>query len=404
MSGKGIPQFSAVDASLGYLYQVRSALLWTLRRLKTEPNFLVSVETLDDVTFEARGGNATDLLQTKHHRTGIGSLTDASPDLWKTLRIWLEGYSSGVIPAAANLYLVTTAMAPDGTAAARLRASPRDVTAARQALDATASSSSNRKNAAAYRAYLATSAVDRITVLEKVVVLDAAPSITDLDCELRQEVYWAVGREHHSAFLERLEGWWLRRVLQQLTDATAERIGSADLELQMSDLREQFKQESLPIDDDLLEFTLDDATRSAHENSTFVRQLELVKTGKHRIAAAIRDYYRAFEQRSRWLREDLVVGMDLHKYEKRLTEEWELVFDAMRDELGDDATDVAKETAARSVLAWAERTPVPIRSNVTEPFVSRGSYHMLSDEVRIGWHPEFRDRLALLLSAKEGTS
>jgi hypothetical protein len=172
----------------------------------------------------------------------------------------------------------------------------------------------------------------------------------------------------------------------------------------MSDLREQFKQESLPIDDDLLGFTLDDATMAAHESSTFVRQLELVKAGKRRIAAAIRDYYRAFEQRSRWLRDDLVVGMDLHKYEKHLAEEWELVFEAMRDDLGDSATDAAKETAARSVLKWAECTTIPIRPKVTEPFVSRGSFHMLSDEVRIGWHPEFRDRLALLVGAKEGTT
>jgi hypothetical protein len=73
----------------------------------------------------------------------------------------------------------------------------------------------------------------------------------------------------------------------------------------------------------------------------------------------------------------------------------------MRDELGDAATDEAKETAARSVLAWAERTPILIRPNVTEPFVGRGSFHMLSDEKRIGWHPEFVNRLALLLSVKE---
>lgn len=193
-------------------------------------------------------------------------------------------------------------------------------------------------------------------------------------------------------------------MLHQLTNAPQDRIGSAELEAQMSDLREQFKQESLPIDDDLLEFTLDDVTKAAHEDSTFVRQLEIIKAGKRRIAAAIRDYYRAFEQRSRWLRDDLIVGFDLHKYEKRLTEEWEVVFEAMRDDLGSAATDDAKDQAARSVLAWAERTTIPTRPNVTEPFVSRGSLHLLADDMRIGWHPEFREQLASLLSAKEGTS
>lgn len=397
-TGSGSP-FSAADAALGYLYQVRSALRWALHRLKTESEFLVSLETLDDVTFETTGGNVVDLLQTKHHRERTASLSDASPDLWRTLRIWFEGHASGQIPPTANLCLVTTGIAADDSAASRLRAWSRDIAAVQHALDAVASSSTNQKNKTAYEVYLKATAIERAAILDKVLIIDAAPSVQDLDGELRQEVYWATGREHHTAFLERLEGWWLRRVLRQLTNA-GDRIGSIELEAQMSDLREQFKQDALPIDDDLLEFALDDATKAAHENSTFVRQLEIIRAGKRRIAAAIRDYYRAFEQRSRWLRDDLVVDLDLHKYERRLTEEWELVFEAMRDNLGDPTATDAQEAAARSVLEWAEHATVPIRPSVTEPFVTRGSFHILSDEVRIGWHPEFRERLASLLAAK----
>jgi hypothetical protein len=147
----------------------------------------------------------------------------------------------------------------------------------------------------------------------------------------------------------------------------------------------------------LLNFSPDDAAIAAHEDSLFVRQLELAKAGKRRVAAAVRDYYRAFEQRSRWLRHDLLMVGDLETYERRLTQEWELVFEAVRDELGDSAADQAKEAAARKVLEWAERTCIPIRPAVTEPFVTRGSLHILADDLRVGWHAEFRDRLAHLL-------
>jgi hypothetical protein len=196
--------FSAVDATLGYLYQVRSALLWALRRLKSDPEFLVSIETLDDVAFETAGGDATDLLQTKHHRKGTASLTDASPDLWKTLRIWFEGYASGQIPPTTNLYLVTTGIAPDRSAASRLRAAARDVVEAQHTLAVTAASSTNQTNQSAYEAYLGATQRVRASVLARVVIIDAAPTIADLDGELRREVYWAAGKEHHGAFLERL--------------------------------------------------------------------------------------------------------------------------------------------------------------------------------------------------------
>lgn len=390
--------FSAADPSLGYLYQIRSALLWALQRLKTATEFLVSIETLEDVAFEHADGNPAELLQTKHHKAGTAALTDASPDLWKTLRAWFEGSESGTIQSNASLVLVTTSVAPDGSAASHLRRDNRNVAAARQALDSVAGSSTNQANTAAYTVYLNASPAKRTALLEQVTVIDGSPSIASLDPELKKEVFWAAGKKDHEAFLERLEGWWLRRAIKQLTGGPSARIGSVELEAAMGDLREQFKQESLPIDDDLLDFSLDDATRQAHDNSRFVRQLELIKAGKRRVALAIRDYYRAFEQRSRWLRLELVVDLELSKYEKKLVEEWDIVFEAMNDELGDDATDMAKETAAKELLKWAERTQFAIRANVTEPFICRGSFHMLADECRIGWHPEFRVRLAQVLS------
>lgn len=397
--------FSAADPALGYLYQIRSALLWALQRLKLSSEFLVSIETLDDVAFEATDATPAELLQTKHHRTGAASLSDMSTDLWKTLRVWFEGHERGIIQANTSLVLVTTALAPEGSIAALLRTDHRDVGAAMRALDLVPGSSTNQANTAGYEAYLRVPSAQRLALLERVTILDGSPVIEALDSELKKEVFWAAGKKDHEAFLERLEGWWLRRVLKQLTNSPKDRIGSVELEAAMGELREQFKQESLPIDDDLLEFSLDDATRAAHDTSTFVRQLELVKAGKRRVAAAIRDYYRAFEQRSRWLRLELVVDLELSKYEKRLVEEWELVFDGMRDELGDEATDDAMVTAARGiVLKWAERAQYPIRASVTEPFICRGSFHILADEARIGWHPEFRDRLAQLLSGSEASA
>lgn len=405
MTSAGTSQFSAADSALGYLYQVRVALLWALRRLKVGNDFIVSLETLDDVTFETTGGKPEELLQTKHHRNRETTLTDASADLWKSLRVWFEGYASKSIPTGTALHLLTTAKAPVGSIAARLRSEGRDVDAALKALETTAQSSKSEANAPAYAAFLNAPGPTRKMLVETVVVFDAAPNVTDLDSDLRAEVFWAVDRKHHDLFLERLEGWWLRRSLKQLSSiGLGDRILATEIEAQMSDLREQFKQDSLPIDDDLLNFDLDEATHAARADYRFVRQLELITAGKRRIAAAVRDYYRAFEQRSRWLRNDLLLVGDLTRYERRLLEEWELVFEAMKDDLGVNAAEDAKRKAALEVLQWGERVSLPIRPSVTEPFVTRGSLHMLADEVRLGWHPDFRDRLAALIGSKESAA
>lgn len=396
--------FSAADSSLGYLYQVRVGLLWALRRLKGSGEFLISIETLDDVTFEA-SGSPEKLLQSKHHKSRTAALTDSSEDLWKTLRVWLDAASNNKLVPGTALHLLTTGTAPAGSIASRLGIENREVEKALKELDVVARSSQSKTNAPAYSAFLKLPEPQRLALVKSIVVIDGAPIITDLDDKLREEIFWAVQRKHHESFLERLEGWWLRRVIKQLVAIdSGDRILSNELEAQMSDLREQFKQDSLPIDDDLLSFTLDDATRTAHSNSVFVRQLELIAASKQRIAAAVRDYYRAFEQRSRWLRNDLLLVGDVSTYEHRLVEEWELVFEAAKDDIGDSAAEEAKKKAAQDVLKWAERVLIPIRPNVTEPFVTRGSLHMLADETRLGWHPDFRDRLAGILGAVDSGS
>src|SRR4051794_17434587 len=124
--------FGAADPALGYLYQIRVALFLSLSRLRESTAFLVSIEAIDDVSFEVVGA-LPEVFQAKHHQKRSANLTDASPDLWKSLRVWIEGRRTGNIPAGSMLNLLTTSTAGAGSAASRLRRSDRDVAAANAA-------------------------------------------------------------------------------------------------------------------------------------------------------------------------------------------------------------------------------------------------------------------------------
>src|ERR687897_94188 len=97
-------QFDASASLLGYLFQCRWALVEALQRLKNEGSFVLSLETLDDVVFN-QTGKPIDVLQTKHHVRRGANLSDASEDLWKTLRVWIEGQKTGRLPGDAVLHL-----------------------------------------------------------------------------------------------------------------------------------------------------------------------------------------------------------------------------------------------------------------------------------------------------------
>lgn len=399
MNGRTPSPFSAAPSATGYLFQCRYALLESLRRLRKNENFAVSVETLDDVVFE-KSGEAVDLLQTKHHVARTADLTDASPDIWKTFRVWCEYLENGSIPEDSTFFLITTSCAPEGSASYYLRiGESRDVVKAIERLNATAESSTNKTNTRAYKVFRNLSAEKKRNFLEAVIVLDNAPVISDLDGLLKEELFHAVEPRFLDSFVSRIEGWWFRRVINQLARNTSEPILSEELLAEEGRLREQFKQDNLPVDDDIMNATVD---ASGYQDRTFVHQLRLIEIGNRRIFYAIRNYFRAFEQRSRWVREDLLFVGELDRYEDRLVEEWELLFEAMKDDLGNDAAEEAKKKAAQALYKWVETgSHRSIRAGVTEPCIARGTYQILADKLRVGWHPEFLKRLKKLLEPQE---
>ena len=391
---------SAASSALGYLYQCRYALLESLNRLKKGQDFLVSIETLDDVVFE-EVGEPPELLQTKHHLKSTGDLTDSSPDLWKTIRIWCEAITAGNLPEGSLFFLITTAQTADGSAAYYLKPdASRKPESAVQRLNSTAESSASQDNALAYGAYRLLNDEQKRQLIESVFVVDGAPNIHDLDAELKEGVYFAVEQRFLDSFLQRLEGWWYRLAVKHLIDSDAKPIMSEELNSEMTSLREQFKQESLPIDEDIMRASVD---ASGYQDRLFVHQLRLIKIGNPRIFHAIRNYFRAFEQRSRWVREDLLLIGELDRYEEALVEEWDILFQQMRDELGNIATEEAKKASAQALYRWVETGILPQIRNITEPSIARGSYQILSDAKRVGWHLEFRERLQQLLEDQEAT-
>ena len=391
--------FSATDSALGYLYQVRLALLSSLERLAGDRTFALYLETLDDVVFDT-SGSALELLQLKHHHERAANLTDASPDLWKSLRVWMEGRANGKIPADARLFLITTSDVGVDSAASKLLARDRDEAEALKRLNQTSTTSTNDTNKPAYDLYRSLADAEKRQLLATIVIAPKAPDITGVVEGLRAEARLAVRREHLDAFVARLEGWWFGRALRQLIDEASPPILSAEVESEWHDLQEQFKRDALPVDRDILEQEVDAA---AYDNAVFVQQARLAGIGTARILAAIRDYYRAFAQRSRWMREELVLVVELDSYERLLREEWELQFNRLADELGEAAAEDAKRSAAQKVYAWVEGSCYPIRPQVQHPSMTRGSFHILADRLRLGWHPEFMQRLRHLLEPKEAS-
>lgn len=390
-------QFSAGAQAIGYLYQARYALHLILQ---SSEETKLSIEGLDDIEFE-EGTNPIELLQLKHH-TKEASLTDHSADLWKTIRVWSTYAQDGRIQLGDTLFtLVTTAKAKDDSIAALLQpeGNNRDAKIACQKLITIAQTSENESLQKAFAAFTSLTPEKRGMLIESIHVLDASPNICDTGGRIKDRIKFAVSAEHLEGLYERLEGWWFGKVVSHLSGGSEEVITATEVHNKIVDIAEEFRPDSLPID--YANAQPPSPPDPERDNRYFVLQLKAIALQNKRIEKAIIDYYRAFEQRSRWVREELLVSDDLEQYEKKLVDEWERHRFAAEDEnVLDVASGQELEVLGRYLYKWMEfEADIRIRQSVTERYVMRGSYHMLADEdpPRVWWHLKFIERLEQLL-------
>jgi hypothetical protein len=355
------------------------------------------IEQLDDFHFEAHE-NALDIVQVKHHIGGGGDLTDTSADLWRTINAWITILDLLEVDEIASFFLLTTSTAAPGSIAAVLREDNDRLPELALERLLTTAKADGADTTRPWRERFAALPPDRQTALvSAITVADQQPQLADIDAELNKEFAPMVRQEHLDAFIERLKGWWIGRVARLLT-GQLRAVAVEDLWHFIQELRDGFSLDNLPF-----EYEVPDPTDEEHKNyaaSTFTNQLRIVNVAHERIALAIRDYHRAYTNTSRWSREGLLLPGEIGKYEMRIVDEWQRHFERMRQEVGNEATEAAMCEAGRSLWSSLDSDiPMPLlRPRLEEPVISRGTLHSLADVERVGWHPEFRERLRELLT------
>lgn len=375
----------AAGQMIGYLYQVRYAMLLLLE--SENPSFKISIEKFDDIAFED-GYSPVEMIQNKHHGPA-GNLTDRSVDLWKTIKVWLDQTKDK--PDLLNnckFLLITTQIAGKGSVASMLKKENRDENNAIQILKAIAEERGNAELKTIYDTFLAFDQKKLFSLFKAVEVIDGAPTIADLSDKIKKHIRLSCYSGYEENVMNQVEGWWFALAVKALSSTDHTMIDYTSLRNKIVSVGDQYRDDNLPIEEWSLEEISDEELEQ--DNRTFIQQLRLIEASNAVLRRAIKNYYRAYQQRSSWAREELLLPNELEEYERRLIDEWEQC-KAFMDEDGDPI--VQGKALYREIMG----KDIPIRKLCTEPFVMRGSYEMLANKMDVGWHKDFVERLKSLL-------
>lgn len=403
MTDSATDKYSASEQGLGYIYQPRLALL---RLLELPENTAVFLEKDDDLDFVDKNGSKS-LASLKHKAAG-DRLTDLSTDFWKSVRIWLARYKrDGRSASNLRFFLFTTGTVSNASflkefLPVQSGKNEEEKTVAEQAEEALCRSESSLILNIA-KEFNELTPAEKQDFLVRILILDGSPRIESIPETVKDRYMRTIRRENRKAVFERLEGWWNDEVIKQLTGSRDDGIFGFEVSDKLSALAEEYKLDNLPITFRGKEPAGEIDTEN--DPRTFVVQLREIGVSSSRIRNAILDYYRAFEQRSEWARENILEPGEIEDYEERLVDEWSRYRDVVFEDLDEKSAEGVLQRAGKELYKWADQQSgnlesLRIRARVTEPYVTRGSFHILADaapEPRVYWHPRFLDRLREVL-------
>lgn len=395
MAGNSNP-FSAAPSALGYVYQLRYALLCLFRQPEET---ICLIEGDDDIDFtDPEEGR---ILASLKHKAEGDTLTDLSPDFWKSVRIWLAFYEKDPSPTnPGRFYLATTGVVAAGSLLANFLANvkrPDNLPEQAKGLLETSESKTLAKTALALKSL----DKDQLTdFFSRITIFDKQSRIENIPARIIDERLRTVRPQDREAVYQRLEGWWMDQCIKLFANERTDPMRGSEVSEMLSFICEQFREDSLPIDFENAE--PEDGVDPDLDDRYFVRQLRAIGLKSSRIRTAILDYYRACQQRSEWLRINVDLTGEIERYDERLVSEWDRLKQIVWEELEDGAADEVLRQFGRKLfneLSTSDHPNLRIRMAVTATYVAMGSYHLLANQPtpRVFWHPRFQERAAEIL-------
>jgi hypothetical protein len=251
----------------------------------------------------------------------------------------------------------------------------------------------HQKRSSACKAFINLSESDRQQLINKISIRETNFNIKQIEKEVEIRLRNVVAPDVSQQVAIRLTQWWEYRIRQSLTKILPRKIPKLELQQKIQSLLAEHSETNLPDD-----YSIQEPDSLAGEMGGLMeRQILLVQGGSSRLNRAALARWRARNQRQRWMNSDIGLAAVLNLYDQRLQQSWEDRHGPMQDDCCEQP-DEHKCKVGRSLLDWADMKAwqeiPPPRRDWCQVFYTCGMYHQLSDELKVGWHPDFLQLLA----------
>ncbi len=367
---------------------------------------MVGIETLDDVSVVDRTGRII-REQDKHYTSNRPPLADRSKDFWKSLFIWLAAIESGEVNdlEKTEFHLVTNKVVSKGLVYDLLKLQNGSTDSSWQNFlkKLRAAGASPPKGLKTFVNGVLRHPDDAlIAFVKRIRVTDGR--LGSSGKSLREQIADALHLERNNVddVLNGLLGWIHDTALLLIRDGRPawfswEDFGERYRRELFAHCDVQFFRETAAAD-----IAVTDQERAKYRQNLFVKQLLWLglSEGNEQLIEAIDDVYRSVTETVRLTKQGVVTPRDFCAFDDRLVAKWKSLrrVHAPRPLPSDEA---ALQKLGKMVLDYAmDHREMLAGQQTQEWYLTRGAFHKLADEPRLGWHPNYEQNCEQLAKEK----
>jgi hypothetical protein len=376
----------------------------------SKSNSIVGIETDDDVAVKTEDEVIWEQDKCSTVPDGY-PLSDRSENLWKTLYIWINAIKEKNVEIdTVKFYLITNKERTD-CLAKRLGKLTKDEDDIRQCIDEVRKNGNKillhitdlkkeGKSPKSKLDYYVKSIVecdDTILygLIKNVIYLDGATT-NNVDREIASALHIPVDLPQDE-IIQQLKGWLFDKIMTLWQANRPAWIKRNELDRRLWQIRCSYltKVFNETATKDL--FPVSDEDRNYNLSKPFVRQLLILDIEKNNddniIVEAIADYLHCHSERTRYAQEGLVTSDQFTEFDTNLEIRWNNIFNKYKTQVGKERWNCEEVIGSQIFFETKNHRENLAGQQTNGYYLTSGTYHMLSDEKRVGWHPRFRELL-----------
>jgi hypothetical protein len=235
-------------------------------------------------------------------------------------------------------------------------------------------------------AFLALTETERLNLMRRTAIQHGSPAVDAIE-EIVAKNLQLLPPEQRPTVATRLVEWWDRQIVYSLCGKRERIISRSELQHQISAIVSDIEQDKLVPD-----FEVASPPESYQPDGMLARQVKLVDGKASDLSKAIREEWKAREQRAKWLNSSPAMAATINDYDLVLEEHWSDRHGQMVEECA-ELDDKGKCKSGLKILRWtheeAAGTVRPIALGWNAAYYVRGSYQVLAIDLKVGWHADY---------------